>query len=158
MNAKPVKKIYIVSKQRFDGHQRKIAFFQPQPKGLYFDLGGFFLGSHTSYHVDGNIFRTSPATENHPRPDGSHLPLDNFKGWYQLGTSMIKKDSISNKPMVRQRDIKKDIYILEIDLDEFPANTINLVVELLEPGREDLLKIPSLIPPPRSKEYLINKI
>lgn len=80
------------TKEEYDGQKRKLAWFTREGKGLYFEIGSFFLGSHTSYHVDGNVFRTSPATSSRPRFQGLYTPLDKFCGWVQLGISMVAKN------------------------------------------------------------------
>lgn len=66
----------ITTHESIGGMPRKLAWFARHGKGLYFDIGSSFYGSHTSYHVDGNIFRTSPATGLRPRFQGKYMPLD----------------------------------------------------------------------------------
>jgi hypothetical protein len=158
MSAQRKKKVYVVSKQKYTNTQRKIAFFSRQPNGLYFEVGGFFMGSHTSYHKDGNIFRTSPATGNKARKRGVHIPLKKFKGWYQLGTAMLNREALDTNPGVEQRDLKKNIFIHELDLDMFPSRIINVVVELIEPEEEALLNVSSVAPPPEAKTVIIKDI
>ena len=152
------KKLYLITKQKVANAQRKLAFFSKQPKGLYFEVGGFFIGSHTSYHCDGNIFMTSPATNNKPRFQGRYLAFDKFEGCYQLGTSMITKESIGGKPVVRDRDFRRGTVIYEVNLDLFPSITVNLVVEFIEPNKENLLQLPNIAPPLNAKVYLIKEI
>lgn len=121
----------LATKQYMGGAQRKLAWFKRHPNGLYFEVGGLFQGSHTSYHLDGNIFRTSPATEGRARPQGKRVPLDGFRGWYQLGFSMIAKSRVISNPPVKSRDKKSNIQLQEVDLDLFPSDTLNLFVDLV---------------------------
>ena len=70
----------LVTREEIEGAKRKLAWFAKTSRGLYFEVGGFFRGSHTSYHVDGNVFRTNPATQGQPRFQGTYLPLEEFRG------------------------------------------------------------------------------
>ena len=88
------------------------------------------MGSHISYHKNGSIWRTSPATKKNKI--GQYLPLDDFKGWYQLGTSMIEKSLLKGNPCLRKRDRRKALTIQEVDLEAFPSEIINMVVEFIE--------------------------
>ncbi len=158
MSGNGKKKLYLITKQRYANSQRKIAFFSKQRNGLYFEVGGFFIGSHTSYHKDGNIFRTSPATGKRPVISGNHLPLDKFMGWFQLGTSMVRKSALGANPAVKQKDLKGKTIVHETDLETFPSDTINIIIELLEPGKEALLTTPSVAPPHESETTTIRDI
>ncbi|MBI2595024.1 MAG: hypothetical protein HYW38_02085 [Candidatus Colwellbacteria bacterium] len=135
----------IATKEKLSGQQRKLGWFSRQGQDLYFDFCGIFWGSHTSYHQDGNIFRTSPATRNRPELVDRHLPLKNFAGWYQLGTGMIKKDRLSNNPPVKKSDFSASF--IELSLDDYPSDTINIVLELIEPRLISLLKKLNLASP-----------
>jgi hypothetical protein len=141
------KKLYLVTKGEYGGRRRKLAFFSRQPNDLYCDFGGLFMGSHLSYHRDGNVFRTSPATENRPRLVNRVLPLEEFKGWYQLGTAMILRQNLASQPTIRSRDLRGETAIIEIDVEEFPGSVLNLVVELFEPGYEPSRESPETAPP-----------
>ena len=89
----------LATKDEIDGFRRKIGWFKRLGDHLYFDLGGLLMGTHTSYHKDGNIFRTSPATNNKAVLQDKHLRLKEFKGWYQLGITMIAKKQIKGNPV-----------------------------------------------------------
>lgn len=140
-------RVIFATQKKYSGCQKKLAWFSKHGNDLYFDVGGFFMGSHTSYHRDGNIFRTSPATKNQPRFIGNHLPLKNFEGWYQLGATMVQKSALSKNPNLKSRDRKSQTILKELDLGQFPSNTINLVVELLHPTFQDVLNSESIRPP-----------
>lgn len=145
----PVRKSRVIfaTQQEYAGCQRKLAWFSKHGNDLYFEIAGFFVGSHTSYHRDGNIFRTSPATENQPQFIGKNLPLKDFTGWYQLGAGMVQKVALSKNPCLKSRDRKDTTVLKEIDLGQFPSSTLNLVVELLHPDSRDLLNSESVRPP-----------
>jgi hypothetical protein len=124
-------RISFVTEEPFGGQQRKIAWFALQPKGLYYDVGGLFWGSHTSYHVDGNVFRTSPATGGRPRFHGRQVPLAAFTGWHQLGVAMLQRQLLAMNPALKTRDRKAGNVIREVPLAGFDTETPNLVLELV---------------------------
>ena len=141
-------RLVLATKQEVEGTRRKLGWFSRTPTDLYFDVGGLFLGSHMSYHKDGNIFRTSPATGNRASFEMNHLPLADFEGWHQLGVSMIQKYAIASQPHLKPRDEKGRSRIYEVDLNAYPSDTLNLILELLHPDSEHLLDIKDLQPPP----------
>src|SRR6266568_3203883 len=96
----------IATLECFSGTQRKLAWFARQGRGLYFEVGASFTGSHTSYHVDGNMFRTSPATDLRPRFQGQYVPLDQFCGWVGLGFAMVSKEQLGRNPPLKEKDRK----------------------------------------------------
>lgn len=136
----------IATAEEFDGFQRKLGWFMHLPKGLYFDVGTLMAGSHLSYHVDGNVFRTSPATNGRAVLIDRHLNLKSFSGWYQLGICGLAKNQIAEKPRLTSRDRRKE-KITYIAVDEFPANAINLVVELISESYLKFLEEPNVQPP-----------
>ncbi len=138
-------KIIVATKQKINSFQRKLAWFEFRNNNLYFEIAGILEGSHNSYHKDGNIFRTRPATNNKPKPIKAHLPLEQFKGWYPLGPGMILKSSLNSSPKLKNRDSKHLVY--EIDINQFPSEALNLVVDILEPNRDDLLACDTMSPP-----------
>ena len=140
-------RVIIATKQRINGVQRKLAWFKRTPTDLYFDVGGCFMGSHTSYHKDGNIFRTSPVFGECKVKEGTHLPLGAFKGWHQLGVSMILKSALSHHPPLKEKDNKASSVIHTIDLDAYPSLSLNFVIELLAPESEHLLMTEGVQPP-----------
>lgn len=137
----------VATLEAYNGCQRKLVWFSRQPKGLYFEAGQLFVGTHTSYHQDGNIFRTSPATRGRPRKQGWHLPIDQFKGWYQLGIVMALKDQLLNNPCVRNKDRKPADILVEVSIRDLPSPTLNIVLELIEPEQFNLLGNPDVAPP-----------
>jgi len=102
-------------------------------------------GSHTSYHRDGKLFRTGPATHKRATQFAKHLPLSQFQGWYKLGVGMLLKSSLNGNPVVKDRDRKGQVH--EVDIDQFPSETLNIVAELLEPNKIDLLNDEMMRPP-----------
>ena len=130
-------RIIIATKQKIAGFQRKLAWFSIQKDDLYFEMAGILEGSHTSYHKDGKLFRTSPATDKRARFVTRYFPLAQFHGWCNLGLGMILKSSLNKNPCLKSRDRKYQVN--EFDIDQFPSDTLNVVAELLEPNRYDLL-------------------
>ena len=112
------------------------------------------MGTHTSYHQDGNIFRTSPAMGSKPVLQDRHLRLKDFTGWYQLGMAAISKDLLETNPALKPRDIRKD-RLYEIDVDVFPANYLNLVVELISDDFWPHLHHPDVQAPQNSSEIIL---
>lgn len=137
----------IATHETIGGLSRKLAWFALQGKGLYFDIIASLCGSHTSYHVDGNVFRTSPATDLRPRFQGKYLPLDQFRGWHQLGLGMVSKNQLATSPPLNTKDQKPCNTVEMIPIDSLPAGSINLVVELLHRDLRHLLHRPEIQPP-----------
>jgi hypothetical protein len=140
-------RMIVTTQESYGGFQRKIAWFNYRRNGLYFDVGGFLLGTHTSYHRDGNIFRTSPSTANKSRFQGRHVKLDNFRGWYQLGVTMIAKERVEKHPSLKASDRKKAARIIELVMDDYPSETINIVIEMISPDFKQFLNQPELATP-----------
>lgn len=140
-------KVRVITEGCFGGHQRELAWFSRQPKGLYFDVGAFVMGTHTSYHSDGNVFRRSPATGGRPKLQGKYVELDDFRGWYQLGITMIKKETIARNPPLRPRHRKRGGQIVEIPVNAFPSNAINVVTEIVSPDFLQYLEDAEVAPP-----------
>ncbi|OHB55784.1 MAG: hypothetical protein A2173_05840 [Planctomycetes bacterium RBG_13_44_8b] len=138
-------KIIITTKQEINGFQRKLAWFSFHKNGLYFEIAGMLDGSHTSYHSDGNLFRTSPATKNRAAPMARLFPLAQFREWHNLGLGMILKSSLNKNPELKNKDRKYQVY--EVNVDQFPNNALNLIVELIEPNRLDLFNSEEMCPP-----------
>jgi len=116
------------------------------------------MGSHTSYHKDGNIFRTSPGSKPKTKLVGKSLPLNDFDSWYQFGTTMFIKELVDGYPCLKDRNINNAIKIVPINLNDYPSNTINMVVEMLNPEMKELLKLDHLAPPQDAKSIIIDGI
>ena len=125
-------KIYIITKEKYSGHQRTLGFFRFLNNDLYYDFG-LLNGSHNSYHRDGSHWRTSLVTRNKPIKEGEHFPLNNFKGLFNLGTVCISKRIITKLPKVKKKYFKKCL-VYEIKTNEYPSNDLNIVCELVEPA------------------------
>ena len=143
-------RMIVATQEGYGGSQRKIAWFEYRTNGLYFDVGGSLLGTHTSYHRDGNIFRTSPATANKPKFQGTHVELDNFRGWYQLGVAMIAKEKVETNPPLKASDRKKAARIIELVMGDYPSKTINIVTELISPDFKQFLNRTEVAAPPEA--------
>lgn len=116
------------------------------------------MGSHISYHRDGKIFRTSPATNGHAKYLRKYLPLDDFRELYQLGISMVMKNELLKNPCLKERDRKRALTLQEIDLGAYPSETINIVVEFLEPSKRELITSEDIVPPPDAAILMIDSI
>lgn len=121
----------LATKERFDGHQRQLAWFSRHDHNLYYDIAGLALESHNSYHRDGSVWRTSPATQDEPRKVDDHLELNEFEGWYKLGLGMIDKAILAKNPRVKDKHRNRELFV-EIPMQNFPAQALNIVVELVE--------------------------
>jgi hypothetical protein len=146
-------RISFVTKEAINGAQRKIAWFAWQPKGLYYEVGGLLWGSHVSYHVDGNVFRTSPATGGRPRFQGRELPLAAFAGWHRLGVAMVMKQLLARNPPLKSRDRKSGNVIKEVPILALETNSPNIVIELIHDDQRHFLKLPNLQPPPGASQH-----
>lgn len=140
-------RIFVVTKRK-NGLQRKIAWFSKHENGIYFGVLALLLNSHTSYHVDGSIWRTSPTVKK--EKIGHYLSLADFEGGIQLGTIMIDKKLIDKNPLLKKRDEKKARTIQEVDLGIFPSEFINIVIEFIEP--KCFKKINERFQPPENAE------
>lgn len=142
-----VMRAIIATDELIDGDQRKLAWFARNRRGVYFELGGSFVASHTSYHVDGKVFRTSPATGHRAKFQRSYVPLDEFRGWTRLGFAMINKDQLARNAPVKPKDRKAGSILATVPIAQMPSETINLFMELLHRDRRHWLKTPGIQPP-----------
>lgn len=126
---------------------RKLAWFSRQRMGLYFGVGAPLLGAHTSYHRDGNVFRTSQATQMRPRFSGRQLSLEQFRGWEQFGVAMLLRERVSSLPPVRSRDRRTGNIVCDVPVEAFSSDTLNIVLELVDESSLPLLQTPELQPP-----------
>jgi hypothetical protein len=138
-------KIVIATKQEILGYPRKLAWFSFHIRDIYFEMAGILEGSHSSYHKDGSIWRTSPATNKRAKFLKLHYPLYQFQGWFHLGLGMLLKSSLPHSPELKNGDKKHQIYF--VDIDKFPSEALNLVVDLLEPNRQELFQAGDMQPP-----------
>lgn len=153
-------RIYLVTKEEYEGCQRQLIWFAKHQNGIYFDVFGFFVrtDSHLSYHRDGRIWRTSPATNYSAKYLGRYLPLDDFKGCYQLGTNMVGKSELLKNPCFKESHRKKASTLQEVDLGKYPSETINIVVEFLEPSKRQVITSKDVEPPPDATMLVIESI
>lgn len=127
------KKIYVITKDKYSGHQRKVGFFVFLKNDLYYDFG-LINGSHNSFHKDGSQWRTNLITGEKAKKEGGHTPLADFTGVFNLGVAGISKNIIPKLPKVKQKYFNKKHITYEIDLDEYTSDQINIVSEIIEPG------------------------
>lgn len=138
-------KYIIATKQEVSGYPRKLAWFSIHSRDLYFEMAGILEGSHTSYHKDGKMWRTSLATNKRAKFIKHHYPLNQFHGWYPLGLGMLLKSSLPYNPKLKNKDKKHHVSF--VDIDQFPSSVLNLVADLLEPNRGDLFQARDMQPP-----------
>jgi len=151
-------RIIMATKQEVGGARRKLAWFSRSSTDLYFEVGGMLYGSHTSYHRDGNIFRTSPVTENRAIMERKSMPLADFSGWHQFGVSMLRKIALPQTPALKPKDTRSPSHVYDLDLQAYPSDTLNFVIELLHPDCETLLDTPELAPPADAGVFVIREV
>jgi len=151
-------KFILATKQEISGNRRKLAWFSIQKRDLYFEMAGFHEGSHSSYHKDGSIWRTSPATNKKAKYVKHHYPLNRFHGWFKLGMGMLLKAALPHDPELKARDKKHQIQL--VDIDCFPSEALNIVVDLIETKRRDLLQTEDMQPQPDAQifEFIANNL
>jgi len=138
-------KFIVATKKEILGYQRKIAWFSVHKRDLYFEMAGLLEGSHSSYHKDGSIWRTSPATNKKPKFVKLHYPLNSFCGWLSLGMGMLLKTSFPHNPELKARDKKHHLNF--VDIDCFPSDALNIVVDLIEISQKNMLQEENMQPP-----------
>lgn len=89
-----------------------------------------------------------------PRFQGMYAPLDQFRGWLQLGVAMIGKQKIRNNPPLKARDLRPTNMVAEVSIETLPANCLNVVVELLHRDQRALLEVPEVQPPVDAKLHV----
>ena len=146
----------IATQEYYGGCQRKLAWFSRQGNHLYFESAQLLWGAHTSYHADGTVWRTNPATLGRARFQGRLIPINQLKGWVQMGTSLIAKTSIPGNPCVRNKDRKPGNKVIEIPVEDFPSQTINLVLEFTDPTSINRLDDVESTPPPGAQLTVID--
>jgi hypothetical protein len=124
-------RIYIITKDKYLGRKRTLGFFRFQNEDLYYDFGSL-KGSHNSYHRDGSEWRTSLATGERAKKQGTHVPLREITGLYNLGVVMFSKKLIAKLPHTKEK-YYKDLFC-EIDIETLPSDQFNVVIELMEPN------------------------
>ncbi len=71
---------------------------------------------------------------------------------------MIWKNLLLKSPVLTKRDGKKAVTLKEVDLEAYPSEIINIVVEFLEPSKLELLKSEDVVPPPDATVFVIDSI
>ena len=128
--------------------QRKLAWFSRTGNDVYFETSQLLWGSHTSYHKDGSVWRTNPATGGRPRFRGRQIPIAQLTGWVQIGTSLVPKVAIPQNPCVKEKDRKTGNRLVVIPIEDFPSPTINIVLEFTDPSSIELSNNLEFAPPP----------
>jgi hypothetical protein len=147
------KRFILATKQEVSGHQRKLAWFSFHKADFYFEIGSILEGSHSSYHRDGSIWRTSPVTNDKPRYVEQHFPLNLFHGWVSLGLGMLSKNTLPHAAELKQRDRKHQIQCVDL----FPSSTLNMVVDLIGSGHKKLLQTVERRLPEGAESYEFQK-
>lgn len=142
---------YLVTRNRYGGHQRKIAWFNRRETGLYFDFPFLSTGAHTSFHKDGSIWKTALSTDMKPERTGYSYPIDSKTVWVQLGISAFRKEVAKTFPITKQSDFRKHS-IYDVDLSRFPCAVLNFIVECISP--EILRNMPDDLQPPDNAEAI----
>lgn len=148
-------KIYVVTKDKYLGSQRTLGFFRFLNNDLYYDFG-LLDGSHYSYHKDGSQWRTSAVTDGKPVKEGEHIPLADFSGLFNLGTLCFSKRIIPKLPKVKKKYFSK-YTALELDVESFSSEYINIVMELIEKGYDIPLPEGEKCLPPDAVEFIVDQ-
>jgi len=86
-----------------------------------------------------------------PERTGYSIPIDSKTVWVQLGISAFRKEVVGTFPITKQSDLKRHS-IYEIDLNQFPCEVLNFIVECISP--EVLRAIPDDLQPPTYAEVI----
>lgn len=127
------KKVWLVTKEEYNGFKKRLGFLQRNTNGKYDDLYYDFTminGSHNSYHRDGSEWGTRPNGKK--KKYGDNAPLKDFEGLYHLGFNMFNFMSIYELPNLKSKNIKNDL-LYEVDIESFPSSTFNIFVEMIDP-------------------------
>lgn len=147
-----------MTKNEYGGYKRQLAWFARHPEDIYFDVFMSTMHSHMSYHKNGRIFRTDARISSRAKRIGYYLPANDFKGVYQLGTSMIWKSQLKLNPPLEKRHRNKALAVKEVDLEVFPCDIMNAVIEFFEPDILDLMASENVAPPSNSVLLVIDCI
>jgi len=68
------------------------------------------------------------------------------------------KSELLKSPVLAKRDRRKAITLKEVDLEAYPSEVINVVVEFLEPSKLELLKSETVAPPRDATVFVIDTV
>jgi hypothetical protein len=148
------KTIYYVTKDKYDDAQRVLGFVKDFGVHIYYDFFSHKVqlttktdGSHFSYHEDGNVYRTSKGIGKEKICET--IPVKKFSSYYDLCTTAFEKDTVNDlKPLKEKYKKDQQYHIIEIDLDKYSNNFINLVLDMIHVDFYDTFyKNPEAIPP-----------
>ncbi|PHR71067.1 MAG: hypothetical protein COA66_10110 [Arcobacter sp.] len=140
------KKVWLVTKNSYNGFRKRLGFIQRNTNGKYDDLYYDFTmvnGTHNSYHRDGSEWRT--YSDGKKKKLGESIPLKNFKGLYPLGLNLFDYLSLYTLPNLKAKNIRNDI-LYEVDIEALPSSTYNIFIEMIDPStvilNDENMKIP----------------
>lgn len=153
-----IDKIYLITKDKYDGHQRTIGFIRDMGKHIYYDFLSHKVqlttkqdGSHFSYHEDGSIWRTSAGIGKEKL--AQTVPLKKFNSYYDLGITHFNKNIIPDLKPFKESNRKKS-YIIELDIESYEAEYINIVLEMIHTDFYDKFILhPEASYPPNALNY-----
>jgi len=129
------KKIYIITKDKYNGSHKTIGFVRDMGKHIYYDFLSHEVqlktkkdGSHYSYHEDGSIWRTSESIGKEKISDTK--PLKRFNTYYDLCTTAFHKDTIKDLNSFKEKNRKNNI-IIELDIESYQSDFINLILDMI---------------------------
>lgn len=151
-------KIYIITKNKYDGHCRNIGFIRDLGKNIYYDFFSHDVqlktkkdGSHYSYHEDGSIWRTSQGIGKEKIT--STYPLKKFTSYYDLCTTGFDKKTVNELKPFDEKNRAKAI-LIEVDIDKFESGFINIVLDMIHIDfYEKFLQNPEAQYPPNADVY-----
>lgn len=151
-------KIYIITKNKYDGHCRTIGFIRDLGKNIYYDFFSHDVqlktkkdGSHYSYHEDGSIWRTSQGIGKEKIT--STYPLKKFTSYYDLCTTGFDKKTVNELKPFDEKNRAKAI-LIEVDIDKFESGFINIVLDMVHIDfYEKFLQNPEAQYPPNADVY-----
>jgi hypothetical protein len=128
-------KIYIITKEKYEGHCRTIGFIRDLGKNIYYDLLSHDVqlktkkdGSHYSYHEDGSIWRTSQSIGKEKIT--STYPLKKFSTYYDLCTTGFDKKIVKELKPFDEKNRTKSI-LIEVEIEKFQSDFINIVLDMI---------------------------
>lgn len=151
-------KIYIITKNKYDGHCRTIGFIRDLGKNIYYDFFSHDVQlktkkdrSHYSYHEDGSIWRTSQGIGKEKIT--STYPLKKFTSYYDLCTTGFDKKTVNELKPFDEKNRAKAI-LIEVDIDKFESGFINIVLDIIHIDfYEKFLQNPEAQYPPNADVY-----
>ena len=152
------KKIYIITKDKYEGNHRTIGFVRDMGKHIYYDFLSHNVqlrtrkdGSHYSYHEDGTVWRTSQGVGKEQLT--ATTPLKKFNSYYDLCTTAFNTESLKDlKPF--KESYRGKVIIIELDIASYESNFINLILDMIHiKFYDNFLKNPEASYPNKAKVF-----